>query len=415
MSKLLKKKKKNGGKFEKVKDIAIKMNQQEKMKAEQRKKAKKEKPMGYRSRKAGVVVFWLAFAFMLLFVMVNVGKKDNVTSVSNEPTFQKSMSAEAVEFSKGFLSDYFTWTDDGSDQEKRKGKMAYYATAALAEKMGTVKDGTWDSTLRRDSIILKKSQNLGDNRALLTFQTNITFTKTEAALQKEMQEKAPTNPPAENGAANQGQAPNVEDFGAGTLDVVLNEQGIVKKITKKKFVSVYLYYDNSTDRFVIYQEPAFTYVEETPNSVSFEPETRKLQSIIGPEADEIKQFLITFFESYANDPKEKLSYFIEDKTYQVGLNQSMEFVEVKDVTVYEGKTDEEKVVEATVIFAEPDTSIPFSSYYTIVIGQKEDRFVVKHINNKRYIDELLKRKDESEKDVTSFDNSPVEEGSVTEK
>lgn len=415
MSKLLKRKSKNGGKFEKVKDIAIKMNEQEKMKAEQKKKAKKEKPRGYRSRKAGVIVFWLTLFLMVLIVVVNIGKKDSATAVNNAPVFEKSMSAEAVEFSKGFLSDYFTWTLDGLDQTKRIEKMSYYSTAALAERLGTVRDATWDSSLRRESIILKNSESLGDNRALLTFQTNITFTKTEAAIQKEMQEKTETIPPAENGAANQGQAPtpaapvnpSVEDFGMGTLDVVLNEQGIVKKITKKKFVSVYLYYDEDTDRFVIYQEPAFTNVEESSNPVSIEPETRKLKSVIGPEADVVKQFLLTFFESYANDPKEKLSYFIEDKGHQIGLNQSMKFVEVKDVAVYEGKTDAEKVVEAMVVFAEPDTLIQFSSHYTIVVEQKEDRFVVKHINDKRYIDGLLKKKDDNKEGSLSSHSTPA--------
>lgn len=109
MSKRTHRKSKKGEKFEKFKRIALKMNENEKRKSDE-KKERQHKPKGYRARKTGVVVFWVMLALMFLIVVVNSGggKKQTETVARIEPTESKAVSTEAIEFSKDFLSHYFT-------------------------------------------------------------------------------------------------------------------------------------------------------------------------------------------------------------------------------------------------------------------------------------------------------------------
>ncbi|GLY12702.1 conjugal transfer protein [Bacillus badius] len=399
MNKKIKSRSKDDSKFEKLKDIVLKINQNEKRKAENRKKEKSQRPRGYRSRKAGVVAFWITLAFMFLFVLVNVGGNDKKESANVSGAVikaEKATSAEAIEFAKSFLSHYLTWNSESSDIEERAEKMGFYTTEDLARELANVKDDHWNSALSRESILLKNIKNLGGNKALLTFQTNVAFTKTEEGLRKEVQQLSAKQQPTTNTASSAEPAapviPTTENFGAGSLAVAVTDKGVVKSITKKKFISVPVFYDEDTQRYIVYEIPAFTNFDESPNKENIESETAGLIEVTGVEVQEEIDFLNTFFESFANDPPEKLSYFLEDKTYQNGLNHTMRFEKVEESHLYEGKTKNEKIVLAKVAFSEPDTGIMLHSQYTLVIKQKEDRFVVTHMNDLKYMKEVLKQK-----------------------
>ncbi|MEB6549282.1 conjugal transfer protein [Heyndrickxia sporothermodurans] len=396
MSKLTHRRTKKVSKFEKIKDVALKMNENEKRKSDAKKKEKQKKPKGYRARKAGVVTFWVMLVLMFLIVVVNSGggKKQTEAMVLNEPTTSKAVSTEAVEFSKDFLSKYFTWNLDKLDQNDRDATLSYFVSKDIVDQIGRITGKTWHSTLKRDAVLLKEAQDLGDNKSILTYQVNITYDKTLAAIEKEKSALG------ENGEDTY----SVENLSPDSMDVVVNEQGIVKRIIKKKFVTIHLYYDADQNRFVIYQIPSFTYFEDTPNTSGPEMETDNLRTVVGNETNAVKDFLNTFFEAYANDSSEKLSYLFDDERRQSGLNKTMEFVTVKNVTVYEGRNEKEKVVSATVIFAEPDTGIEYSSNYQIVVAEKQDRFVVKHLNSKKYIDDMLNDAEQTA-DKTDVDSS----------
>lgn len=379
------------------------MNEQEKEKASKKKKDKQERPRGYRSRKAGVVGFWISIMALIFFVAINLNDGNNSSKAAgNEPVaVEKSMSTEAMEFSKEFLAEHFTWSLEKLDEEARAQRLSYYTTKDLAKNLAAVKEENWNSSLVRNNIVLKDSEYLGDNRSRLTFQTNLIFKKTESALNKEVEELKIANMPADgesNGSTEKFDAATVnpDDFGVGTVDVAVNEQGIVTQMNKKKYVIVNLYYDDTTERFVIYQEPQFTNLELSENTVIWNSETAELTELTANRPEEIESFVKTFFESFASDPKEKLSYFIEDTKYQNGLNESMKFVDAKELRVFEGANENEWVTDATVIFADPDTNTEFSSYYTLVLEKKDGRFVVTHINDSNYLQFLAGEKAETE-------------------
>ncbi|WP_042353663.1 conjugal transfer protein [Bacillus rubiinfantis] len=396
MSKRTHRKSNKEGKFKKFKNVVLKMNENEKQKSDAKKKEKQNKPKGYRTRKAGVIAFWVMLVLMFLTVVVNSGggKKQTEAVVPNEPTASKAVSMEAIEFSKDFLSHYFTWNPEQLDKNERDTQLGYFVTKDLADQIGNVAGKMWQSTLKRDAVLLKEAEGIGDNKSILTFQVGITYDKTLAAIEKE---KSALGEDGED-------THSVENLSQDSMDVVVNEQGIVKRVTKKKYVAVHLYYDADQKRYMIYQVPSFTYYEETPNTSGPDMDTEKLRTVVGNQINGVKDFLNTFFEAYANDSREKLSYLFEDEHRQSGLNKTMQFDSIKNVTVFEGKNEKEKVVSATVIFAEPDTGIEYSSYYQIVLAERQDRFVVKHLNSKKYIDELLRATEQSS-DETGGDKS----------
>ena len=116
--------------------------------------------------------------------------------------------------------------------------------------------------------------------------------------------------------------------------------------------------------------------------------------------ENVRAFMETFFEAYANDAKDKLTYIVEDPKHQNGLNKTMGFVSLKNTEIFEGKKANEKIVRTEVVLAEPKTGIEFTSTYILVLAEKEMRYTVLLINNKQYIDELKdKKKADAEKEL----------------
>jgi len=108
--------------FNKSTDIFKKSFENEKRKKEIRKHEKKSKPKGYRAKRLGAITFWMFFLFMLLIVFVNVfsvSEKSNSTNESEEANTNKAISAEGIEFSKSFVSAYFTWNAANEKRSER--------------------------------------------------------------------------------------------------------------------------------------------------------------------------------------------------------------------------------------------------------------------------------------------------------
>ncbi|MBO1912726.1 conjugal transfer protein, partial [Microvirga sp. 3-52] len=121
---------------------------------------------------------------------------------------------------------------------------------------------------------------------------------------------------------------------------------------------------------------------------SIESETEGLKPIKDGSTQNVRAFMETFFEAYANDSRDKLTYIIDDPQHQNGLNQTMSFVGLKNTEIFEGKKANEKIVKTDVVLAEPKTGIEFTSTYILVLAEREMRYTVLFVNNKQYIDEL---------------------------
>ena len=358
-------------------EIFRKSSENEKRKKEIRIREKKSKPKGYRAKKLGAITFWVLFLFMFLIVLVNVFSS-NGQSAANEGKAEltnKATSAEGIEFSKSFLVTYFNWNIDNEKRSDRIGRLNHYLTEQLSEQ--AITSGEWNSTLTRESIVLKDIDNLGDSKAHITFQVNLLF-NSQTTTNKQNDDKA---------------------------------AGAPERVKTEKYISVPVLYDEDERRFIVYDLPSFTHVEKSKIEKTIDSETDGLKSISDGSTQNIKAFLDTFFEAYSTDSKDKLTYIVEDPKHQNGLNQTMNFVRLKNTEIFEGKRANEKVVRTEVVLAEPETGIEFTSTYLLVLVEKEGRYTVLFINNKSYIDELKNKKKEEEilKETESGNIQPEED------
>lgn len=355
-------------KIEKMMNVVKKGSEYEKRKADERKKEKNNKPKGYHARKMGVVAFWFIFVFMtLIFVVTGISSIGKPKAVQVEVEENKAVSYEAVAFAQDFLHKYYSWTDIAENRqakEQREKLLSRYVTDDLVSTLTKTTSDKWNSSLPMEHILLKNVEDVGDNKGYLTFKINPLFSKTQKAIEKELE----------------------------TTD----ESQIVKQLRKVKFVTVKIYFDEETKKFAIYELPSYTYMDETENKTKVERETKGLKT--ENEFDkEILTFLETFFDSYANDSVDKLSYLFENQQYVDGLNETMEFLDVVEFDVYKGKDDEEKIVTTTIRLKEPDTEIEFLSQYTLVIINTDQGFLVRSMNDKKYIDDVIDGKVVEEK------------------
>ncbi|MBO1912068.1 conjugal transfer protein, partial [Microvirga sp. 3-52] len=159
----------------------------------------------------------------------------------------KALAAEGVEFSKDFVSEYFTWNIGDEDREQRVEKLSYYLPKEI-NAQAVIADKQWKSTIAREDIILKEVEDMADNRARITFQVKIHF---------------------ENFAA--GQEKKEDDKKSGKV--------IPEKIETVKYISVPIFYDDEKRRFAVYELPSFTYLDEQKIDESIESETEGLKPI----------------------------------------------------------------------------------------------------------------------------------------
>lgn len=342
-------KKKENETIEKIKKIKIFLKrriQEEKEKSEKRKKNQNVsvKPKGFIQRKLGVVVFWIAFGFMFLVVLVTLIGGDSSSAEIDleeylEEHYNYATSDEAIQFAENFTKDYFTWKTTDKGKQNRKDRMELYLADGLDDYAGVdLNRIDWDSTFKNSE--LKKVEKQGDDLAHITFKVDFELSKEDPDDEKEK---------------------------------------IVDRNTLYFVVPVA--YDGNS--FGVYELPKFTYIDEQTTLASVEhPKLRHAPTSV---KSEVEEFLETFFTSFAVDPQEKLNYLLAVENITSGLGGTMEFAEINAVDVFlpEGETEDnyEYIIFTDVTFIEPDTELPIRTNYQLRIIVKEDRFMVSGIDD----------------------------------
>ncbi|MBD7939645.1 conjugal transfer protein [Cytobacillus sp. Sa5YUA1] len=311
------------------------------------------RPPGYTARKAGAVVFWILFGLMLFVVGVNMVQPSSSTSQAAMPTEKEendSVKPEALQFAENFVKEYFTWGIGDDANNGRQERLSAYLAKGIDEQAGLDVDSLEYSSKLLDSEV-RKVEELGENKAYITFLVKQELSKT---VEKEVE------------------VPDPKDK---KKKIKKKEKETETKQSQKYFVVPVGFEGN----YGIYELPKFTFLNEgTQLEVKSETDLKPV-SDNGVEQS-VKDFLNTFFGSYAVDPIEKLSYVLEDPSVNSGLNGSLEFVEVKDSKVYLGKKDGQYQVNANVIFKDPESQSQFTTEYTLLVEQQGSRFTVMKLN-----------------------------------
>lgn len=321
-------------------------------------KEKIRKPKSYLYRKTGAVTFWLLFSFMFLFVFVNVflpspssGAKEESTQELNHTT-----QPESIQFAIDFSREYFTWNKD--EMEKRQERLQNYLAINMDKNAGlAITNMDWSSTFQ--NATLNKVEEVSKNKAHIVLRVKSKLTK-EVEVEVEVEE---------------------------------SKEGEKKKETKTeekqldKYFVVPVGYDG--ENLGVYSAPYFTNVDnEGKSKVSNVNLTRGLKKPdSSAEINNIKNFLGTFFTSYAEDPPDKLSYILNDTTV-VGLNGTMDFVKVKKSEVYQGNKEDQFIVYAEVRFSEPNSELKFDSIHYLLVSKDNNRYIVDQMHAENYIEEI---------------------------
>ncbi len=347
---------KEKGKMKKIKGI-LKNNQ---LKSKKPNKEKIPRPKKYTARKAGAILFWVCFSFMFLVVLTTLfssGSSENDNKENDQIIkINPSTKPEAIQFARDFIAEYFTWESEHEGLADREKRLSEYLANGLDEQGGLIAEGLESDAIFKGATIKKVDEKEG-NTAHITFLVSFDMLKN-----------------MEDGKKNKQEAETISKY----------------------FVVPVAFHGES---YGIYELPYFSYVDEK-TTIAVNPNTFKTGMKMLSDtktAENIRAFLDTFFDSYAEDTEDKLSYMLEDKVNKTGLNGSMKFVEIKDSEVFEGKKENEFSAIAEVVFEEPDFNTKFKSNYELTLKEKDGRYIVTKIRNKN-----------TEKDLLEDDTTPNE-------
>lgn len=360
--------------FRTTKNVVKKQSEIEKDKLSKKKRIKKNKPRGYGARKLGAVTFWVLFIFMFLFVFVNLlGGSNNNTNEKVELEESKITGHGAVEYAKSFVFDFFNTMED---KDEKNEKINEYAPADMNLSEAITLDSNDTSIeLKRDDIVIQDIVKTDENKARHIFKIKL---KAKTLLTDDEQKLL--------GEAEKQDKDKVIEEMLEKDDTIseINSDGKIRYI--ELFVVVPLTMNDGN--LTVYEYPSFTYLDHSGNE-PVEDLLTSLKTVTETELeDNVEAFLETFFQSFSQDSEDKLSYILEDDNYKQGLNNSLNFEKMKDVIIYEGKGSD-LVIDVDVEFIQPDTGLQITSNYMLVIAEKDKHYIVKHVNDDKYLHELL--------------------------
>lgn len=309
------------------------------------------RPRGYRARKFGTFVFWLMFSFVFLVFLLNVSNPSkqsdvNAQAVEQAPTLNPATTTTAVQYAENFAREYFTWKPGSEALSKRQERLAPYLAKGLDPHAGLQ-----PTSLKTTSVLLKTEianiEEKGDNQAYVTLKVY-----QKIGVPKEVV----------------------------TTDETTKKKTTTTKYELKEVSKFFVVPVAYAQNYGIYDLPKYTYINPQTTVVASD-QTTGLQDVAESEVKQnIRNFLDTFFGSYAQDPGDKLAYLLEDKDHPSGLNKRMNFVNVKNSQIYQGEAPETYVVLATVVLEDPVSADRFVTNYRLDITQKDGRYVVSKID-----------------------------------
>ncbi|WP_305752607.1 conjugal transfer protein [Mammaliicoccus sciuri] len=322
------------------------------------KKAKKDEkkakirsmPPQYHYYRIGKFLFWgfQVILLLLLFIIIsNIskgGEEDSEKKVELPPPNQATMQP-AVEFGKEFTSKYLTFSskEDNGDRSK---KLKPYLVKELSDTTGISIDEGKDIETSVKSVDLKKVEEAGKNKGLLTFKAKVEQTEyVTKTVDKKVKDGKKTK-------------------------TVKEEVREPKKKEVTRFITIPTLYKDG--KYAVYELPKFTNVDEN-ESVSYS-ENNKLQST-SENKGKVKDFLNTFFEVYASESKDKIEYMLDNNVDVKTLNGNLKFSRIVDLETFKSNAGNETVVKTNVEFKD-DIGVTYTSTYHINLKAKDNRFIV---------------------------------------
>ncbi|MFI8658025.1 conjugal transfer protein [Priestia megaterium] len=311
--------------------------------ANKNKKPKVEKPKSYKARKTGVALAWVAIAAPTIFVAANFGGTSSDATEAKRPVVQMkenpATSQAAVQFAKDFTEKYFFWKTGDDGRGLREKDLSVYLAEGLDPFAGLDMDNLKSNSMLKDAKI-RNIEEQGKNKAKITLLATYEVT-------------------TEGKPAGDDKKPEQQ------------------KKTATKAIVVPIKYTGTT--YGVYELPTFTGTSQKTNlKVDLNNTLEKSSNTF--IVQKIQNFLETFFKSYSEDSKDQLSYILDDKKHQEGLQKSLKFTEVENVEVYKGTKKGEYIVDCLVHFQDPDSQSNITTKYRLTVEKQDTRYIVTKIN-----------------------------------
>src|SRR5690625_4147690 len=229
-------------------------------------------------RKKLVTVLWVVLISSLVFAIYkNFTAIDQHTVHEKEVIETKLVDTSAIEsFTKNFVKDYYTWQNNKESIEQREKKLSYYLTEELqALNTDTVRADIPTSSSVSDINIWSVSQEDDNSYAV----------------------------------------------------VYTVEQKIIEDQNSEKVHSTYriLIHQDNIGNLVITQSPTLW---NTPKKSDYEPEQPESDGTVDSDtAQEVTEFLETFFTFYPTATDKELAYYVKDQALPL-VNQAYVYSEL---------------------------------------------------------------------------------------
>ncbi|MGX9161971.1 conjugal transfer protein [Priestia megaterium] len=284
-----------------------------------------------------------------MVVTVNVFSTETVESKSEsvEVKENKASSQEAVQYAKNFANEYFTWQKGDNDDwiTERQNRLKSFLPKGLDQDGGLdTSRMEWSSTVNKINLV--DIEEKGNQKAFITLFVSSNFTKkikTEELVKKDGKE----------------------------------EKKEVEKEESKPFMQYFVVpvtYQNQT--LGIYQLPKYTNLKE---QTRVKPEEKRGLTEYNGNRGKIESFLNTFFTSYTQDNNSKLGYMLEDGVHIQGLNGKMKFLSLQNTEIKKDKKGNIQTF-STIQLEDTETGAIVNGDYSLVITNKQGRFLVKKMN-----------------------------------
>ncbi|MEK4303785.1 conjugal transfer protein [Oceanobacillus sp. FSL K6-0251] len=287
------------------------------------KKEKKKKVKTVGKRKKSVVFLWILLLSSLTFgIYKNFTAIDQHTIHERETVESHIVDTTAIEsFTRNFVKDYYTWENESEALEERTEKLTDYLTEEL-QSLNT-------EMIREDIPTSASVQNI--NIWSVTEETENTFSVVYSVQQKITEDKD-------------------SSFTNATYRIVL--------------------YQDEQGNLVITQNPTLW---DSPNKSDFIPEQVDSDESVETEtAEEITEFLETFFASYPTATEQELTYYVKNNALPV-IKKEYTFSELIN-PIFQEQDDQVKVWVTVKYLDESTKAIQLSQYELIL--EKDNNWII---------------------------------------
>jgi len=360
--------------FNKIKNVITKQSEAQKEEKEQKKKYKNTRPKGFLARRIGLIVSWAVIGLFIISTLSNIlfsgsGSEEEGNTLQDVNFLYAD---GGNEFAKDFLYEFYNWdhsVPNGEDGQTLN--LSKYVVNGIESRIPELAfNEEWESSINKNDISLKNIDKVSSNKALLTYKVDYELTRNT----DKKDSKIDTKEMSPQEYKNRMKQPIFKDG--------------KEIVNSSKYIEVPVYYDDNTEEFVVYDVPSYTSFPEGNIADVPKFDIENLTQVTDSDVtDNINAFLDTFFESYAEDTPDKLSYLIDEDNIQEGLNGAMTFNQANETKIYSLDRDkyDRLFVNTEVTFNDPQADgVTYNTDYLLVIKKEEGRYIVESLNDESY-------------------------------